>query len=89
MNPASQPDEKRPPASGPTPKDFESAMAELEQIVRDMESGQVTLEQSLVRFERGTRLIEYCRKTLATAEQRIEVLTRSADGSVKSEPLEE
>ncbi|MDW8263662.1 MAG: exodeoxyribonuclease VII small subunit [Phycisphaerales bacterium] len=58
------------------PKDFEGAMAELEQIVGDMESGRISLEESLEKFERGSFLIEHCRKVLATAEQKIEMLSR-------------
>ena len=74
-------------SKGKAPKDFEEAVAELEQIVSDMESGRITLEDSLAKFERGSFLIEHCRKVLGAAEQKIETLTRAADGTVKSEPM--
>jgi len=69
-----------------TPKDFEEAMAELEQIVADMEAGRITLEESLVRFERGTFLIDHCRKVLSAAEKKIEQLTKPADASAGDSP---
>ena len=66
------------------PKDFEQAMTELEQIVHDMEAGKTTLEESLLKFERGTFLIEHCRKLLTSAEKKIEELTRAADGTLRA-----
>ncbi|HRK30097.1 MAG TPA: exodeoxyribonuclease VII small subunit [Tepidisphaeraceae bacterium] len=70
------------------PKDFEEAMAELDRIVADMEEGKTSLEESLVRFERGSFLIEHCRKVLSQAEQKIEVLTRGKDegAEVRDDP---
>ena len=60
--------------------DFESAMRELDEVVKAMESGELTLEQSLSRFERGVALVKQCQTTLKTAELRIEQL--SADGEL-------
>lgn len=71
------------------PKNFEEALRELEQIVADMESGQVPLEESLVKYERGNYLIRHCREVLAQAEKQIELLSKSEDGSLKSEPTDE
>ena len=59
------------------PKNFESALAELETIVTQMESGQMTLEQSLTAYKRGTELLQYCQKTLGEAEQQIRLLDES------------
>jgi exodeoxyribonuclease VII small subunit len=56
------------------PKSFEDALAELEQILSDIEGGQVPLEQSLSMYERGQFLIGHCRGVLARAEKQIEVL---------------
>jgi exodeoxyribonuclease VII small subunit len=70
------------------PKNFEEALAELEQILSAIEGGQVGLEESLAKYERGTYLIQHCRTVLNTAEKQIEVLTRSADGGIDSMPLE-
>jgi len=56
-------------------KDFESALAELETIVKNLEDGQLTLEQSLENFERGIELSRYCHTRLEEAERRVEILT--------------
>ena len=71
------------------PKNFEEALQELEQILSDIEGGQVGLEESLVKYERGTFLIQHCRGVLSTAERQIEVLSKSADGGLDSTPMEE
>jgi exodeoxyribonuclease VII small subunit len=70
------------------PKNFEDALQELEQILSDIEGGQVGLEESLVKYERGTFLIQHCRGVLNSAEKQIEVLTKSADGGLESVPME-
>lgn len=54
------------------PDSFESAMSELEQIVRELETGQVSLEEMLAKYERGQQLREYCQEQLNVAEQRIQ-----------------
>ena len=59
------------------PTDFEQAMTELDQIVRQLEQGELPLEQSLALFERGVRLSRYCHDRLEDAEKRIQVLTQS------------
>jgi exodeoxyribonuclease VII small subunit len=66
------------------PKTFEEAIAELDKILLDMEGGQVELEDSLAKYERGTFLIRHCRGVLATAEKQIEVLSKGEDGSIES-----
>ena len=71
------------------PKNFEEALAELEQILSEIEGGEVGLEQSLLKYERGSFLIQHCRAVLSRAEKQIELLSKSADGSLASEPLEE
>jgi exodeoxyribonuclease VII small subunit len=71
----------------PTPKNFEDALRELEQILSEVESGQVGLEESLVKYERGNFLIQHCRGILSGAEKQIEILSNQADGEIKSEPL--
>ena len=54
--------------------DFESAVAELEALVANMETGEFTLEESLVAFERGVELTRQCRNTLEQAELRVRAL---------------
>ena len=55
-------------------KDFEAAIAELETIVKKLEDGELTLEQSLELYERGVRLSRYCHGRLEEAERRVEIL---------------
>lgn len=62
------------PKSASAPKSFEAAVSELETIVQQMESGTLTLEDALDRYQRGASLLKYCQKTLSNAEQRIRVL---------------
>ena len=69
------------------PKTFEEGLQELEQILSDIESGALGLEDSLGKYERGTFLIEHCRGVLATAEKQIELLTKAADGSLEARRL--
>ena len=53
---------------------FESAVAELENIVNSMESGQLSLEDSLASYKRGAELLKFCRDKLAAVENQIKVL---------------
>ena len=71
------------------PRNFEEALQELEQILADIEGGQVGLEESLVKYERGTFLIQHCRGVLSTAEKQIEVLSKSAEGGLEVAPMEQ
>ena len=72
--------EEKPAAS------FESGLQELEQIVKEMESGELPLERALELYEKGMRLSERCRKQLEEAETRIEMLIRKGD-KVQPEPF--
>jgi exodeoxyribonuclease VII small subunit len=71
------------------PKTFEEALGELEQILADIEAGQVGLEESLTKYERGAFLIQHCRGVLNNAQKQIDLLSKSASGEIRSEPLEE
>ncbi len=61
--------------------DFESALAELEQIVARLERGDLSLEESLRQFERGVALTRSCQRALRQAEQKVTALSRGQDGS--------
>ena len=61
--------------SDPSIKDFEAAIAELDGIVRKLEEGDLSLEQSLALYERGVQLSRFCHTRLEDAERRIELLT--------------
>jgi exodeoxyribonuclease VII small subunit len=63
--------------SGNSDKDFESSLKKLEKIVRELESGEVGLNESLNRFEEGINLYKSCRDTLENAERKIKILTDS------------
>ena len=56
------------------PKDFEHAFAELESIVAQMESGQMSLQASLSAYQRGNMLLQFCQKSLADVEQKVQIL---------------
>jgi len=66
---------------------FEDALQRLEQIVDQLEAGNLPLEESLKVFEEGVGLARRCAKYLEEAEKRIEVLTRDENGLLKTEPL--
>lgn len=71
------------------PKSFEESINELENIVHQLEEGDLSLEASLELFEKGVKLSRDCRDRLTKAERRIEVLMKDADGTLRAEPLEE
>jgi exodeoxyribonuclease VII small subunit len=60
------------------PKDYESALAELETIVSEMEAGELPLQASLNAYKRGTELLQFCRQQVADAEQQVKVLDGDA-----------
>jgi len=62
------------------PRTFESSLEALEQIVKQLESGDLPLEKSLELFEQGIRLSRECQERLSQAERRIEVLLRDNQG---------
>lgn len=64
------------------PKSFEASLEALEQIVQDLEEGDLPLEKSLELFEQGIRLSRECQERLNQAERRIEVLLRDNQGRV-------
>lgn len=61
------------------PVDFEAALAELEELVGRMESGTLSLEESLKAFERGVKLTRDCQTALRQAELRVKALTQDGD----------
>ena len=68
------------------PKNFEEALAELEKILSGIESGEIGLEESLAKYERGQFLIQHCRNILAGAEKQIEQLGKEQpEGSTESD----
>ncbi len=70
-------------------KKFEAALARLEEIVRELEKGDIPLEQSLKLFEEGIKLSRICNKRLEEAERKVEILIKDKNGMMKAEPFEE
>ncbi len=67
---------------------FEAALENLEKIVQALESGDLSLDQALKKYEEGVQLVRACQGRLADAEQKIEVLTRTLNGALKKQPFE-
>ena len=67
---------------------FEEMMKNLEQIVGELESGDMPLEESLKKYEEGVKLIQSCRKRLDETKRKVEVLIKK-DGKVTLEPFKE
>jgi len=67
---------------------FESALKRLEEIVRGLESGETSLEESLKLFEEGIILSRHCNEKLTEARQKVEILVKSSGGEMKAEPFE-
>jgi exodeoxyribonuclease VII small subunit len=65
--------------------DLEKSLADLEEIVDELESGDLPLEKAMKKFEEGIKLTRNCQSALKDAEQKVEILLRSAGG----EELEE
>jgi len=70
------------------PKNFEEGMRELETILSDIERGEMGVEESLVRYERGAFLIQHCRSVLNKAQLQIEALAKSPGEGPTDEPVE-
>ncbi len=66
---------------------FEAAYQELAQIIDQLESGDLSLDESMALFERGQRLVRLCEGQLNAAELRVSQLLSDADGNVRAEPL--
>lgn len=68
---------------------FEASLARLEQIVKELEKGELPLEQSLTLFEEGVKLSRICNKRLDEAERKVEVLLKDKSGTISAQPFEE
>ncbi len=65
---------------------FEKALAELEEIVRKLEEGQVALEESIALYERGAALKAHCEAKLKAAQEKIEKIVVDESGAVRADP---
>lgn len=64
---------------------FEKALKNLEDIVKEIESGDLPLEQAIRKFEEGIRLSKFCSQILDDTEQKITILLRDSDGNISEE----
>jgi exodeoxyribonuclease VII small subunit len=81
----------QPVAKKPEPQkkpDFERSLARLEEVVRRLESPQLSLDEAMKLFEEGVGLSRECQKQLEEAEGRVEILLKKADGKMAAEPFE-
>jgi exodeoxyribonuclease VII small subunit len=68
--------------------DFEKSLARLEEVVKRLESADLSLDEAMRLFEEGVKLSHECQKQLEDAEGRVEILLKKADGKVVAEPFE-
>ena len=68
-------------------KTFETALQDLEKIVQELEGGDLSLEQSLEKFEQGMKLSRFCSEKLTETEKRISVLMQETDGDFSEKPF--
>jgi exodeoxyribonuclease VII small subunit len=72
----------------PKKPDFERSLARLEEVVRKLESPQLSLDEAMKLFEEGVGLSRECQKQLEEAEGRVEILLKKTDGKIAAEPFE-
>ena len=68
--------------------DFETALKKLEEIVKKLETGELSLESALALFEEGIKLSRFCHTKLEEAERRVEILLKNDSGQMRAVPLE-
>ncbi|MFH2058038.1 MAG: exodeoxyribonuclease VII small subunit [Pseudomonadota bacterium] len=69
-------------------KSFEQALKELEEIVKEMESGDLPLEEAVKKYELGIKESQYCLDLLDKTEKKIILLTRDSENNIKQEPFD-
>jgi len=69
-------------------KTFETSMKRLEEIVHDLEKGDLPLDESLKVFEEGMNLIKFCSKKLEEVEQKVTMLVKESDGKYAHQPFD-
>ncbi len=79
---------ERPASSREAGEPYDAVVTRLERVVGELESGQLTLEQSIEKFAEGVKLAQEATRKLDEAERRIEMLVRNADGSEEQVPLD-
>jgi len=67
---------------------FEDALKKLEKIVEALETGELSLDASLEKYEEGVKLVRLCQKKLEEAKKKVEILVKTKDGKLKLEPFD-
>ena len=70
-------------------KKFEEALEELEKVVERLESGELSLEDSLAAFEEGVGLVKFCNRKLTEVEKKIELLVKDKDGKLQLRAMDD
>jgi exodeoxyribonuclease VII small subunit len=73
----------------PTNKKFEAALEDLELVVEQLETGELSLEDSLEAFEKGVGLVKYCNQKLDEVEKKVELLVKDKEGKLQLKAFEE
>jgi len=68
---------------------FEVALEELERVVEQLESGDLSLEDSLAAFEKGVGLVKQCNQKLSEVEKKLELLVKDKEGKLQLQPVDE
>jgi len=76
------------PAEPPKKGDFEKSLGRLEEVVKRLESAELSLDEAMKLFEEGVTLSRECQKQLEEAEGRIEILLKKADGKIAGQAFE-
>ena len=82
------PNETAVPAESHKKGDFEKSLARLEEVVKRLESVDLSLDEAMRLFEEGVKLSRECQKQLEDAEGRVEILLKKADGKIVAEPFD-
>jgi exodeoxyribonuclease VII small subunit len=72
----------------PRKGDFEKSLTRLEEVVKRLESTELSLDEAMGLFEEGMKLSQECQKQLEEAEGRVEILLKRADGKIAAKPFE-
>ncbi len=72
----------------PTNKKFEAALEDLELVVEQLETGELSLEDSLAAFEKGVGLVKYCNQKLDEVEKKVELLVKDKEGKLQLKTFE-
>ena len=73
----------------PSNKKFEAALEDLELVVEQLETGELSLEDSLEAFEKGVGLVKYCTQKLDEVEKKVELLVKDKEGKLQLKAFEE